>query len=132
MKNPHIVVGPNRQCLCGTYGDPDVYLPITCSDVLDALDRIKSSSSVSKPACYVNSLDVGKIVATILPLVQECEETSPLKRGLTEAIRSLEKSIEFHRSNKNDPYRVSSAVVAALCEIRSAVASAMVISEKST
>jgi hypothetical protein len=42
MNNPHVIVGPNRQCLCGQYQGEDV----VCGDILDGKIRLALLVSV--------------------------------------------------------------------------------------
>jgi len=41
MTNPHIIVGPNNQCLCGR-GEKDI--PVRCQDLIDGLRRLQESA----------------------------------------------------------------------------------------
>ena len=69
MKNPHIVVGPNRMCLCGMYGEKAVH----CGEIIAALEQN----------------EILKAVFTLM--IQECDV--PL--DLTKTIRCVKCRSEF-------------------------------------
>lgn len=60
MKNPHIIVGEPRHCLCGTYNNNAT--PTSCADILAAVER----------QVQAGSPDARLIAAVIQPLVQDC------------------------------------------------------------
>ncbi len=38
MKNPHIIIGDGKRCLCGMYGDK----PIGCNIIISSIEHIES------------------------------------------------------------------------------------------
>ena len=62
MSNPHIIVGPNRVCLCGSYEGP-----LHCQDILDALELLKRTPLPSEQL----RRRVRQIHEALKPLVQE-------------------------------------------------------------
>lgn len=70
MKNPHIIVGENRRCLCGMYEGRNVF----CRDVIEALDDLFHHAHIrgSGVSLYVTNIEL--LDRVIRPLVQECDE----------------------------------------------------------
>lgn len=71
MKNPHIVVGENRRCICGCYGDV-IYRSraLMCADVIRVLSRLEDQVQ----AQISPSLDDVEMLITVMkPMIQECE-----------------------------------------------------------
>ena len=64
MKNPHIIVGEPRRCVCGWYG----HRAIGCADVIAALERLGDNKT--EPP---NKEDVAILREVIVPLIQECD-----------------------------------------------------------
>lgn len=69
LRNPHIIVGEGRRCVCGMYKGE----PLTCEDVLASLDSLVKHANIagSGVSLYVN--DILRLETVIKPLVQECE-----------------------------------------------------------
>ena len=68
MKNPHIIVGEKRRCLCGSYqmlwrNPPNENVPVGCGDILAALERLVQTGA--EDAKVLNQV--------IQPLVQDCD-----------------------------------------------------------
>lgn len=76
MKNPHVIVGNDRQCLCGRYDDFEAALlgvstgrEILCSEVLSAMERMKLAA---QNGANIQPRDALLIATAIEPLIQEC------------------------------------------------------------
>lgn len=87
MKNPHIIVGANRRCLCGVYEVTEGPIraqgsrTITCADVLKAIADAKVNRSYQVQPFVID--------AAVKPLVQDCED-APAAEGYTpEKIRQI-------------------------------------------
>ena len=68
MKNPHIIVGENRRCLCGLYGITELLgeRPTSCADLLAALERLVQTKDG----------DAILLCEAITPLIVDCGEIS--------------------------------------------------------
>ena len=65
-QNPHIIVGDGNQCLCGSYESTDGgSIPITCSDILSALEHAEHFGF------KVIENDLKILCAVIKPLIRE-------------------------------------------------------------
>jgi hypothetical protein len=67
VKNPHIIVGAARRCLCGSYDMPWAYppnqnQPVSCGDILAQLERLVQTKD--EGAFLLNQV--------IQPLVLDC------------------------------------------------------------
>ena len=68
MKNPHIIVGEKRRCICGCYqmlwqNPPNESVPVGCGEVLAALERLVQTGN---PDAFL-------LTQVIQPLVQDCD-----------------------------------------------------------
>ena len=72
MKNPHIIVGPGRRCLCGVYGDKD----IRCNVIISALEQLESFGI---PGQKTSLEDLRSVIT---PLIQDCEQPLPELAGV--------------------------------------------------
>lgn len=79
MKNPHIIVGEPRRCICGSYG----HRAIGCADVIAALERIDDVAMAHEPP---NKEDVAIIREVIVPLIQECNASERVSRTNSSAM----------------------------------------------
>lgn len=62
MKNPHIIIGAGRRCLCGVYQGRTV----TCSEVLDTLHKADN---------VTNLINMSPVNLAIASLVEDCDDT---------------------------------------------------------
>lgn len=69
MKNPHIIVGADRMCLCGEYEGAAVF----CSDILASLDELVKHANINGSGVSLYVADIMKINSAIRPLVRDCE-----------------------------------------------------------
>ena len=70
MKNPHIIVGPGRMCVCGSYGKNNEHA-IRCAEVIKSLTNLET---VARGQLIENLADdVMKISTVIRPLIQDCD-----------------------------------------------------------
>jgi hypothetical protein len=67
VKNPHIVIGDGRRCLCGVYR-PDEH--VRCEDVIKSLRRIRATLLNGHNPRYEE--DIARIERVIAPLIMEC------------------------------------------------------------
>jgi hypothetical protein len=63
MKNPHIIVGEGRRCICGVYGDRD----IRCAEVISALEHLEHFGIPDQ------SESLAKLRAVITPLMIDAD-----------------------------------------------------------
>lgn len=71
MKNPHIIVGDQRRCICGCYemlwqNPPNTSVPVGCGEVLAALERLVKTGNE----------DAFLLDRIIQPLVRDCDESN--------------------------------------------------------
>lgn len=76
MKNPHIIVGEPRRCICGCYAllyqnPPNESVPVGCGEVLAALERLVQTGNE----------DAFLLERVISPLVRDCDESNPKLTG---------------------------------------------------
>lgn len=60
MKNPHIIVGPNRRCLCGVYDGKS----ITCSELI---------TNMSALSIFRGDNAAVNIIRVLKTLIEDCE-----------------------------------------------------------
>jgi hypothetical protein len=68
-KNPHIIVGEGRRCLCGLYNGE----PIDCKSILASLDELVKMANINGSGVHLYIVDIRRLDAVIRPLVQDCE-----------------------------------------------------------
>ncbi len=68
-KNPHIIVGEPRRCICGVYNGE----PLGCKDVLASLDELVKHANIKGSGVSLYAHDILRIESVIRPLVQDCE-----------------------------------------------------------
>jgi hypothetical protein len=80
MKNPHLIVGEPRRCVCGSYDGK----AIGCADVIKALNRLEGYAQTQlNPSLFIrkgdrnphplpDGEDIMLLVQVLKPLLQEC------------------------------------------------------------
>jgi len=68
MKNPHIIVGEPRRCICGMYNGA----AIGCKDVLSSLDVLVKHARIRGSGVSHYANDILIIEAVLRELVQDC------------------------------------------------------------
>lgn len=69
LKNPHIIVGEPRRCICGVYDGE----PLGCKDVLASLDELVKHANIRGSGVSLYIHDITRIDRVIKALVQECQ-----------------------------------------------------------
>lgn len=62
--NNHIIVGEPRRCLCGTYEIRGVKIPVSCSNIIAAVEHVRYFMREGE-----------MIHAAVSPLIVDCAET---------------------------------------------------------
>jgi hypothetical protein len=65
MTNPHIVVGPNNQCLCGLAGGT----PVSCAEIIDSLDRLRVAGNYAGRSQF--QVDTANLNIVLRPLIKD-------------------------------------------------------------
>lgn len=65
MKNPHIIVGEPRRCLCGVYDGQS----IGCNDLIQILSRIEDGDSID----VFTQKDLSLLTKVIRSHIRECD-----------------------------------------------------------
>lgn len=86
MANTHIIVGPQRRCLCGQYGDRAVL----CAEILAALDTLDVEA---RRVALAVEPEILLLKAALGSMLQDCTEP-PTEASLAEEARMLCYAIE--------------------------------------
>lgn len=70
MKNPHIIVGEPRRCICGIYDGET----ITCKRVIDSLNELVRLANIKGSGVSFHINDILVLESAIRPLIQECND----------------------------------------------------------
>jgi hypothetical protein len=67
MKNPHIIVGENKRCLCGIYDGK----PVTCGELLSSLADLVKHANISGSGVSMYAAPILRYNEVIQTLVED-------------------------------------------------------------
>ena len=68
VKNPHIIVGEGRRCICGVYNGE----AIGCKTVIESLNDLVRTANINGSGVHLYAADILKLEKVIRPLIQNC------------------------------------------------------------